>query len=323
MNIDMSFEPIIGAFTDVFNTMMQSEINRRQIRAAAALNQQSMQNQLDVNQMSLDAQKEMNAYNSPASQLSRLANSGVNLSFLGGDSINSGNQSSIPSFGAASLAMPTLGTPVAGALSASMNGLGLREAQTEKTEAETAAIRFQLKIDRKFKEKEVQQSLDALNAQIAQGNATVDLLKRQITTQDLENARRELENKFNEETYDIRFKQVAENLNLTTEQVKKVTADAVVAAAQNRKLTAEAIYQEWVNKMKKEHEVIFLASQLPDGIAGAIALALDSLGCDADTIKKFIKSVFGKDNPGGNAIHSEVSHNNTPGTTGFAPVTTY
>lgn len=319
----MSAEPIIGAFTDIFNTMMQSDINRRQIQAAAAVNQQSMQNQRGINQMSLDAQKEMNAYNSPASQLSRLANSGVNLSFLGGDSINSGNQSSIPSFGAASLAMPALGTPVVGAMSAAMNGLALREAQIDKTKAETAAIRFQLMIDRKFKEKEVQASLDAINNQIAQGNATVDLLKRQATAQDLENARRELENKFNEDTYKDRVAKVAADLHLSEQEFKKMSAEILVAAAQERKLDAETIAQQWINRMRKEHETIFLASELPDGIAGAIAFALDSLGCDADTIKNFIKSLFGKDKPGTKAIRSEVSHNNKPGTTGFAPVVTY
>lgn len=319
----MSVEPIIGAFTDVFNTLMQSDMNRRQIQAATAINQQSMQNQRDINQMSVNAQKEMNAYNSPASQLSRLANSGVNLSFLGGDSINSGNQSSIPSFGAASLAMPTLNAPTIGALSAAMNGLGLREAQTEKTKAETAAIRFQLKIDRKFKEKQVQQSIDAIDVQIAQGNETVNLLKKQVGTQELENARRTLENKFNEETYNDRIKQIAADLHLTEEEFKKTSAEILVAAAQEKKLDAETIAQNWINKMRENHETIFLASELPDGLAGAIAFALDSLGCDADTIKNFIRSVFGKDKPGTKAIHSEISRNNTPGTTGFAPVTTY
>lgn len=291
----MSADPIIGGLTDIFNTLMTYDMNRRQMHAYADINQQSMQNQRDINQMSIDAQREMNAYNSPSSQLSRLTNAGVNLSFLGGDSINTGNQSSIPSFGAASLAAPTLSVPAIGAMSAAMNGLGLREAQTEKTKAETAAIRFQLKLDRKFKDEQVRKSIDAIDTQIAQGNETVNLLKKQVTTQDLENIRRSWENKFNEETYGNRVLQVSESLSLTKEQIRKMAADVLVAAAQKKKLDAETISQNWINVMRKEHPSVFLASELPDGIAGAIALSLDMLGVSPDDIKEFIKSLFGKE----------------------------
>jgi len=128
----LAIPAIIGAVTATLNRIKEVRENKRTNRA----NLELAKYQAEQNQLYLDKQ---NAYNTPASQMARYGDAGLNPNLIYGQG-NTGNQASPGVYEAPRIDMRT--NPVediSGTLSMYQD-MQMRQAQIEKTEAETSYI---------------------------------------------------------------------------------------------------------------------------------------------------------------------------------------
>lgn len=155
-----------GVAGNVMNSKAQSDANKRQIESNERINQQNILSQQGINQANIDWAKEQyklskadslerwrmeNEYNSPAAQMERLKNAGLNPNLVYGSGATAmGGSIDSPQYNTPQLAAPTANfvdqgrtlNPVAGMVTGIGDALASTAmlSQIEKTKAETRRI---------------------------------------------------------------------------------------------------------------------------------------------------------------------------------------
>lgn len=270
---------IIGAVANYASQQQAFRQNKELMR---------MQNQYNVDQWNRE-----NQYNSPAAQVARLREAGLNPDLMYGNGTTSTGMASQLS------GKMQAGTPMS---PVDYSSLALNAAQAGKLFAETRLINSQAEktgketswIDR-LNDTSVQHML----SQIAVNDKEIEVQASKIRNMDADSLSKEIDNKFKESQWEKLLRQMDDAHDVTVQQLKNMVQECALTVAQEGLVNAQAALAKWENEMREKYPALAAMkfAGITSGAAPLVAMALDFLGMKPEDIKEFVDNVFDHETP--------------------------